>query len=67
MSSLNEHEQTLLALAATLSDADDADFVRAIGHFIARLHALAQSLDDTAQELRQLASVDGSPHTRILN
>jgi hypothetical protein len=51
MSSLNE--QKLLEFAATLADDGDAAFVRAIAHFIARLHALAQFYDATAQELSQ--------------
>jgi hypothetical protein len=51
MSSLNE--QRLLAFAATLADDGGAAFVRAIANFIARLHALAQFYDATAQELSQ--------------
>jgi hypothetical protein len=69
MSSLNEHEQTLLALAATLADDGDAAFVRAIAHFIARLDALAQFLDDTVQELKfpHHAEIQGQPQNRSLN
>jgi hypothetical protein len=70
MMSLNE--QRLLQFAATLDDASDAAFVRAIASAIARLHMLAQFYGDTVQELRQPPVIPGGggrhhPQTRRLN
>jgi hypothetical protein len=53
-------EKRLREFAATLDDASDAAFVRQIASCIARLHALAEFYDATAQELSQ-------PHTGSLN
>jgi hypothetical protein len=54
------NEQKLLDLAATLDDDGDAAFVRQLASAIARLHALAQFYDATAQEWSQ-------PQTRSFN
>jgi hypothetical protein len=59
MTSLNE--QRLLEFAATLADERDAAFVRRIASAIARLNALAQFYDATAEELLR------QPQTRRLN